>query len=70
MFTYDELVARDKVSLNITWMKDTALDGTDSLLAPEVIAQEVVQDLQAALSEFAAIAEALGGEIPADAEVE
>ena len=70
VFTYEELVARDKVNLDITWMKDPALDDTDSLLAPEVIAQEIVQDLQAALSEFAAIADALGGEIPADAEVE
>ncbi|KAF4410964.1 type I restriction-modification system subunit M [Streptomyces lycii] len=63
-FTYDELIARDKVNLDITWMKDPALDDADSLLPPEVIAQEIVQDLQAALNEFAAIAEALGGEIP------
>jgi type I restriction enzyme M protein len=63
-FTYDELIARDKINLDITWMKDPALDDADSLLPPEVIAQEIVEDLQAALSEFAAIAEALGGEIP------
>ena len=65
-FEYDELIARDKVNLDITWMKDPALDDADSLLPPEVIAQEIVEDLQAALSEFAAIAEALGGEISAD----
>ena len=70
VFTYEDIVARDKVNLDITWMKDPALDDADSLLAPEVIAQEIVQDLQAALSEFAAIAEALGGEVPAGAEVE
>jgi type I restriction enzyme M protein len=69
-FTYEELVARDKVNLDLTWMKDPALEDADSLLPPEVIAQEIVQDLQAALSEFAAIAEALGGEVPADADVE
>ncbi|MFE9820832.1 hypothetical protein ACFYSH_01435 [Streptomyces sp. NPDC005791] len=51
-------------------MKDSALDDTDSRLQPEVIAQEIVQDLQGALSEFAITAEALGGEIPAGAEVE
>lgn len=61
-YTYDDLVARDKVNLDITWMKDPALDDADSLLPPEVIAQ----DLQAALSEFAAIAESLGGEVPPD----
>ena len=65
-FSYEELIARDKVNLDITWMKDPALDDADSLLPPEVIAQEIVEDLQAALSEFAAIAEALGGEVPAD----
>lgn len=67
VFTYDELIARDKVNLDITWMKDPALEDADSGLAPEVIAQEILQDLQAALGEFAAIAEALGGEIPEDA---
>ncbi|MEV0003895.1 hypothetical protein AB0H28_16610 [Micromonospora sp. NPDC050980] len=59
-FSYDELIARDKVNLDITWLKDASLEDADSLLPPEVIAQEIVDDLQAALAEFAAIAEALG----------
>jgi type I restriction enzyme M protein len=58
-FTYEELVARDKANLDITWLKDPSLEDADSLLPPEVIAQEIVEDLEAALSEFAAIAEAL-----------
>ncbi|MDA0632534.1 class I SAM-dependent DNA methyltransferase [Nonomuraea sp. MCN248] len=58
-FSYDELIARDKVNLDISWLKDPALEDADSLLPPEVIAQEIVEDLEAALSEFAAIAEAL-----------
>ncbi|MGW4518643.1 hypothetical protein ACWEO4_43650, partial [Streptomyces sp. NPDC004393] len=62
-FTYEELIARDKVNLDLTWLKDPALDDADSLLPPEVIAQEIVEDLQAALAEFEAIAEALGGEV-------
>ncbi|MEU5693578.1 class I SAM-dependent DNA methyltransferase [Actinosynnema sp. NPDC020468] len=65
-FDHEELIVRDKVNLDITWMKDPALDDADSLLPPEVIAQEIVEDFQAALNEFAAIAEALGGEVPAD----
>ncbi|WP_225834822.1 hypothetical protein [Streptomyces sp. NK08204] len=32
-----------------------------------MIAQEIVEDIQAALGEFAAIAQALGGEVSADA---
>ncbi|MGC4895958.1 type I restriction-modification system subunit M [Micromonospora sp. DT31] len=58
-FSYDELIARDKVNLDITWLKDASLEDADSLLPPEVIAQEIVDDLQAALADFAAIAEAL-----------
>jgi len=59
VFTYEELVARDKANLDITWLKDPSLEGGGGLLPPEVIAQEIVEDLEAALSEFAAIAEAL-----------
>ncbi|BCL12891.1 class I SAM-dependent DNA methyltransferase [Micromonospora sagamiensis] len=58
-FTYDELIVRDKVNLDITWLKDASLEDADALLPPEVIAQEIVEDLQAALREFTAIAEAL-----------
>lgn len=58
-FTYDELLARDKVNLDLTWMRDPDLDDGDNLQPPEVIAQEIVEDLQAALDEFAAVAEAL-----------
>lgn len=72
-FTYEELIARDKVNLDITWLKDPALDDADSLLPPSVIAREIVEDLQAALAEFAAIAETLdddsaAGLIPTQAE--
>ena len=58
-FGYDELVARDKANLDITWLKDASLEDADALLPPEVIAQEIVEDLTAALREFAAIADAL-----------
>jgi type I restriction enzyme M protein len=58
-FTYDELIARDKVNLDITWLKDPSLEDADNLLPPDVIAREIVEDLEAALSEFAAIAESL-----------
>ena len=58
-FTYEELLARDKVNLDITWLQDPSLDDADALLPPEVIAREIVDDLEAALSEFAAIADAL-----------
>jgi type I restriction enzyme M protein len=62
-FTYDELMARDKANLDIIWLKDESLEDAENLPAPEVIAQEIVEELQAALNEFAAIAEALGASV-------
>jgi len=58
-FTYDELLARDKVSLDITWLRDESLEDLENLPQPEVIAQEIVEDLEAALAEFSAIAVSL-----------
>ncbi|MCB0976863.1 MAG: N-6 DNA methylase, partial [Acidimicrobiales bacterium] len=60
-FTYDELVARDKASLDIFWLRDENLEDTDNLPAPGVIAAEIVEDLQAALAEFTELAESLQG---------
>lgn len=58
-FTHDELIARDKVNLDITWLRDESLEDVDNLPAPEIIAREIVEDLTAALAEFEAVAAAL-----------
>jgi len=55
-WSYDELVARDKASLDIFWLKDESLADSDNLPPPEVIAQEIVDDLEAALEQFRLIA--------------
>jgi type I restriction enzyme M protein len=60
-FAYDELVARDKAALDIFWLRDESLEDTGNLPAPEVIAAEIVEDLQTALDQFAAIASSLAG---------
>ncbi len=54
-FTYDELVAQDKASLDIFWLRDESLEDVSNMPPPEVIAAEIVEDLQAALDQFAAI---------------
>jgi len=51
-YSYDELIARDKTSLDIFWLKDESLTDSDTLPEPAVIAQEIVEDLQAALEQF------------------
>lgn len=43
-FSYEDLITRDKVNLDITWMKDPARDDADSDLPPEVITEEIVRD--------------------------
>ncbi len=58
-FTYDELMARDKANLDITWLRDESLEDLDNRPAPEIIARESVEDLTAALTEFEAVAAAL-----------
>jgi type I restriction enzyme M protein len=59
-FSHDELAARDKASLDIFWLRDESLEDSGNLSAPELIAAEIVEDLQAALDQFAAIAASLG----------
>lgn len=62
-FTYDEIIARDKANLDITWLKDDSLEDLDNLPSPDVIAREIVEDLTAALAEFEAVAAALEAQL-------
>lgn len=55
-FAYEELLKRDKVSLDIFWLKDESLEDSANLPDPDVIAAEIAEDLQAALDQFALIA--------------
>ncbi len=60
-YTYDEIAARDKVSLDIFWLKDDSLSDSDNLPDPDVLAAEIVDDLEAALEQFREIAGDLRG---------
>jgi type I restriction enzyme M protein len=51
-YTYDELVARDKASLDIFWLRDESLADSSNLPDPDVIAAEIIEELRAALDEF------------------
>jgi hypothetical protein len=59
-FAYDDLVERDMVNLDIFWLKDESLEDSANLPAPDIIAAEIVEDLEAALAQFAEIASDLG----------
>lgn len=54
-FSYDELMKRDKISLDIFWLKDESLEDSENLPEPDVIAADIVENLESALSQFSAI---------------
>ncbi|HEC93138.1 MAG TPA: SAM-dependent DNA methyltransferase, partial [Candidatus Atribacteria bacterium] len=59
VFTYDELMERDKVNLDIFWLKDKSLEDMENLPEPDVIAGEIAENLQSALDQFSEIYEEL-----------
>lgn len=56
-FTYEDIIRRDKVNLDIFWLKDELLEDSANLPDPSVIASEIVEDLEAALEQFKEINE-------------
>jgi type I restriction enzyme M protein len=58
-FAYDTLVARDKASLDVFWLKDSSLENLDDLPPPDVLQQEIIDHLEAALTAFRDVAAAL-----------
>jgi type I restriction enzyme M protein len=55
-FSYEDLLKRDKVNLDIFWLKDESMEDSANLPDPGVIAAEIAEDLQAALDQFSQIA--------------
>lgn len=51
-FSYQELIARDKTSLDIFWLKDKSLSDLDNLPEPDVLAVEIIDNLEAGLNSF------------------
>ena len=60
-FGYDDLMHRDKVSLDIFWLKDESLEDSENLPAPKVLAQDITENLEVALGQFSSIYEDLEG---------
>jgi type I restriction enzyme M protein len=51
-YAYEEIVARDKVSLDLFWLRDESLEDSASLPEPHVLAQEIADDLRSALEQI------------------
>ena len=54
-YALEEILARDKASLDLTWLRDDALEDAATLADPDLIAAEIVEDLRAALEQFGLI---------------
>ena len=51
-FSVDEILKRDKTSLDIFWIKDKSLADLDNLPDPETLADDIIENLQSALESF------------------
>jgi type I restriction enzyme M protein len=56
---YEELISRDKANLDIFWLWDKSLEGSEDLQPPDIIEAEIAENLEAALEQFAEIHEDL-----------
>jgi len=54
-FDYEELITRDKVNLDLFWLKDELLENMENLPEPSIIAAEIVENLEAALAQFSEV---------------
>ncbi len=59
-FSAEELLARDKTSLDLFWLKDQSLTDMDNLPEPEILAAEIIDNIEAGLANFRSVAAALG----------
>lgn len=58
-YKYADLMARDKASLDVFWLKDDSLDNLDNLPSPAILQQEIIDHLEAALASFRDVADGL-----------
>ena len=58
-YTYEELIQRDKASLDIFWLKDDSLEDAENLPDPDVLAQEIMENLESALEQFSILQQVL-----------
>jgi type I restriction enzyme M protein len=55
MYTFEEIAARDKCSLDIFWLRDESLEDSANLPEPHVLAEEIADDLRAALEQIESV---------------
>ena len=58
-FSYDDVIARDKTSLDIFWLKDKSLTDLDNLPDPDILANEIIENIESGLASFREIMETI-----------
>jgi len=58
-FSYEEIITRDKTNLDIFWLKDKSLTDLDNLPEPDVLAAEIIKNIESGLASFKGIVEGL-----------
>ncbi|MEE9411628.1 MAG: hypothetical protein V3V22_01110, partial [Methylococcales bacterium] len=61
-FSYADILARDKTNLDITWLKDKSLADLDNLPDPDILASEIIDNIEAGLASFVAIMDTMKDE--------
>ncbi|MFB6466459.1 N-6 DNA methylase [Cytobacillus sp. Hz8] len=61
-FTYEEILSRDKTNLDIFWLKDKSLADLDNLPDPDLLANQIIEDIEAGLESFKEIMATLNGD--------
>ena len=61
-FSYEDLMKRDKLNLDIFWLRDESMEDTANLPPPDIIADEILEDLRAALEQMEEVAADLSPE--------
>ena len=59
-YSYEEIISRDKTSLDIFWLKDKSLTDLDNLPEPDDLAEEIIENLEAGLNSFREVLAGLG----------
>ena len=59
-FSYEELTQREHANLDIFWLKEDSLEDAADLPKPNILAEEITQNLQTALEQFQNIQTELG----------
>ena len=52
VYSREELLQRDKASLDVFWLKDASMTDLENLPEPDVLAEEIMENLRSALDSF------------------